>query len=584
MMFNNVKELDPLAFPRPDFMREDWISLNGQWDFSFDDDRFDKTILVPYAYQAPASGIGTEERHNVVWYRKVISVPAAKLEDKRVLLHFGAVDYLAMIYINGNFAGSHEGGHTSFSLNVTSYLKEGENEIRVRVEDGNETDKPRGKQTWKDKNFGCWYTPTTGIWQSVWLEYVGDVYIKRIKITPDLDNNSALYEIFLPENSSAEVSLKNAVRSEKDGCVYPLDGASVTCVNGYGKALLAFPDLDLCRDEMTWSIEHPNLIFVEAELSYLNKVTDRVMTYFGMRSVQFHENAFYINGEVRFQRLVLDQAYWPETLMTLPEDEMLLDEIRLIKAMGFNGVRMHQKIEDPRFYYLADREGLLVWGELPSCYMFNDRMIRRSINEMIEFIERDFNHPSIVVWVPINESWGIRNVVGDKNQQSYEKLMINLIKAYDQTRPVSGNDGWEQTSDTDIIALHDYSLMAESIYRYDDMDKLLAGAAESRMAMIPGEKTDKKPVMLTEYGGIAFAKDEDGWGYYEKVKTTEEYLEKLRCVTHFLIKSGKFAGFCYTQLTDVQQEQNGLLTKDRIPKADPDALKAIFGAHYYDDI
>lgn len=576
-MFDYIREC-----PRPDFVRENWVSLNGEWDFSFDSDTFDMKIQVPFVYQSKRSGVASAQNHDVVWYRRGFQVDEEKMNKGRVLLHFGAVDYEAGIYINGQFAGTHRGGHTSFTFDISDFVKAGENELKVRVYDGNETDRPRGKQTWTGELFGCWYTPTTGIWQTVWLEYTGQTYIRRIKITPDLNRNQALYEFYISGPEECVIKAETAVDSVMTGTSYDLGTNTVSCKNGYGKCILAFPDMDLARDRIIWSLECPNLIYVKSGLYIGDRKEDEVLTYYGMRSVELKERKFYLNGNVCVQRLILDQGYWPDSLLTPPDIDALEKDIRIAQEMGFNGARKHQKIEDPRYYYLADKLGFLVWGELPSCYMFNDNTVKNSVSEMTEFLERDFNHPSIVTWVPMNESWGVRNIRTDVQQQAFSNLLIYLVKSYDSTRPVSGNDGWEQTNDTDILAIHDYALMASTMNQYDDIETVIRGAAESRAVLADGHAYRGQPVIMTEYGGVAFAGENDGWGYYGKISSSEEFINRVAPVTEYMIKSGRFAGFCYTQLTDVMQEKNGLLTEAREPKIEIMKLREIFGKKYYE--
>lgn len=578
-----MRKYDTSAYPRPDFVRSRFQLLNGIWEFSFDVDTFDQNILVPFVYQSKKSGIGIEEDHEVVWYRRNFCLEEKTEEWKRVLLKFGAVDYETLVYVNGSYVGNHIGGHSSFALDITDYVHAGENELKIKVIDGLETDKPRGKQSWTGEAFGCWYTATTGIWQDVWVEYTGDIYVKRIKVTPDLEKNVAFCEVFLSDNRKCEVSIHSVV--DALGKEEPLDlGTSILhCENGYGKSYIAFPDLDHKRDDYIWSLHNPNLIYVTAKVKAGEVTTDEVMTYFGMRSVEYNNNKFYINGHACMQRLVLDQGYWPDTLLTPPDDAALVEDIRMTKELGFNGVRMHQKIESPKFYYWADRMGLLVWGELPSCYCYTDNTVKRTSNEMIEFLERDFNHPSIVAWVPINESWGVRNVRKDIMQQNYQNMMIFLIKSLDPTRHVSGNDGWEQTEHTDILTLHDYSLMPSTMHMYDDMENIIYGATEQRPTLVIGQRYKGQPIMMTEYGGVAFSAKDEGWGYYGKADSEEAFLNRIAPITEFLIKSRKFAGFCYTQLTDVMQEQNGLLYVDRRPKVSTERLRNIFGKQYYEE-
>ena len=565
------------SYPRPDFKREDWTNLNGEWDFSFDEPVFDRKIQVPFCYQSEMSGIGDTGVHHMVWYRKEFIVEKGRLSGKSLLLKFGAVDYEAEVYINQTYAGGHRGGHTPFEADITGLVSEGKNIITVKAMDYSDADKPRGKQTWTGESFACWYTPTTGIWQSVWLEYAGKPYIKRIKATPDLERNEALCEIFIStmERVTAEVFFHSLPAD--GGMEMDLGSLKISCENGYGKGILALPDLDLRRDQLTWTPEKPNLIEVEVNLQ-----NDKVTSYFGLRSVRISNGRILLNGEVLYQRLVLDQGYWSQSLLTPPDEEAIRNDILLSKKMGFNGARKHQKIEDPRYYYWADKMGFLVWGEMPSCYRYTDSTVENTSRELFEFIERDYNHPSIITWVTANESWGMRNIKTDKSQQSFSNMLFYQAKALDKTRPVSGNDGWEQTEHTDILALHDYELMPETEEKYDFLEDILNSYAERRFVLADGQTYRGQPVLMTEYGGIAFSAEETGWGYYNKVGSEGEFLKRLEPITDFLIKSRKFSGFCYTQLTDVMQETNGLLREDRTPKLPLEKLKKIFGKKLYE--
>lgn len=575
-------------FPRPDFKRERWKCLNGEWEFAFDWEQtretedglygdYEEIIQVPFCYQSKLSGIGRQEDCAVVWYRKKFFVEKG---DQTILLKFGAVDYCAKVWVNGRFSGVHEGGYSPFSLDVTEAMEDGENTIVVRVEDGQEADKPRGKQTWTGERFGCWYTPITGIWQPVWLEFVPRIHLERVKITPDLRSLTAVCEMFLSSGQTAECTVRPYMRlGEKK---YDFGRQKLFCRNGYGKAVIAFRDFDLKRDLIYWSPEHPNLIDVEITVRS-ETGEDKVSTYFGMRSICADGGKILLNQEEYFQRLILDQGYWEESLLTPPSEESICRDLMLAREMGFNGVRKHQKIEDPLFYYWADKLGMIVWGELPSAYEYNDVMVRRTAEEMGRFVERDFNHPSIAVWVPVNESWGVRDVWENRSQQNYVKAMIYLIKALDKTRLVSGNDGWEQVEGTDICAIHDYIYTPKSLGKYKDIQKILQGSVESRMIFARGNGYQGQPVMLTEYGGIAFdTQEKDSWGYLGKVKNEEEFLDRLTPVTEEIIRSRNFAGFCYTQLTDVMQEVNGLLKIDRTPKVSPERLREVFGMKFYE--
>lgn len=576
-------------FPRPDFKRNNWICLNGLWEFQFDfkgeltveeglHKKYEDLIQVPFCYQSKLSGIGKKKDCHVVWYRRKFVLE--KEDQQTLLLKFGAVDYQAAVWVNGIPVGIHEGGHCSFGFDITDAAIYGENTIVVKVTDYQDTDKPRGKQSWTGNNFGCWYTPTTGIWQSVWMEIVPRVYLKRVKITPDLESLSALCEVFISDHATTECRIHPYMMIEGLEC--DLGRQQFRCCNGYGKAVISFHDFDLRRDVIYWKPEHPNLVNVEVEVVSENGC-DQVTTYFGMRSVQREKDQILLNQEAYFQRLVLDQGYWEESLLTPPSENAIVKDLQLVKEMGFNGIRMHQKIEDPLFYYHADRIGLLVWGELPSSYEYNDNMVRRSVSELMEFVERDYNHPCIITWVPVNESWGVRDIVENRQQQFYAEALTRLLKAMDKTRLVSSNDGWEQPECTDICAIHDYIYTPKTLGKYQDMQSVLSGSIESRLIFARGHNYQGQPIILTEYGGIAFEdENEDAWGYLGKVKDADEFVKRLAPVTEEIIRCRKFAGFCYTQLTDVEQETNGLLTMDRTPKIPTSQMKAIFGQFFYE--
>lgn len=572
------------TIPRPDFVRNEWETLNGTWEFSFEEPVFDRQIQVPFCYQSSMSGIGETKDCKTVWYRRTVELKEEKLAGKRLLLKFGAVDSEAKVWVNGQYVGEHVGGYSSFEMDITPFVTSGENEIKVQATDDTNSDKPRGKQSWTGEKFGCWYTPCTGIWQSVWLEYVGRIHLKRVKYTPDVSSLSVLCEVFVSDTEDTMVEL--TVRTQKDSIF--LGSQRLLCRHGYGKAVVTLPDYDIRRNELLWTPEEPNLIDVRVKVfsgdaSGAEVCEDEVETYFGMRSIEYVNGRILLNGSAFYQRLILDQGYWPESILTPPSDEAIQKDILLTKKMGFNGARKHQKIEDPRYYYWADRLGLVVWGELPSAYQFNDNAVEASARELVRFVERDYNHPCIVTWVPVNESWGVREVLDNAQQQDYCRMLTYLVRSLDPVRLVSSNDGWEQVSETDICAIHDYALFPETVQKYDDMEEICSGYSESRQLFAADNEYQGQPVILTEYGGIAFEKEEEeGWGYYRKVRNEEEFIQRLQPITEFLIRSGKFSGFCYTQLTDVMQEVNGLLHEDRTPKVSVEKLKEIFGAQMFD--
>lgn len=559
-------------YPRPQFVRSGWINLNGEWDFSFDSPLFDKKILVPFVYQSKKSGIGRTEGHDEVWYKRSIVLDNTK--TKKTLLHFGAVDYRCEVRVNGAPAGVHEGGHISFTMDISNQAKDGENEITVRVWDGtSDLEIPRGKQYWKDTSEGIFYTRSTGIWQTVWIEQVEPVYLRKVYITPDLDKTSVefSYEIEGADNCvlSAAVSMKGAALVE----------TSVKTTNRHGSFTVLIDQRTLknwnFQEDLAWSPENPRLFDVRFSLTYNNKAVDEVDSYFGMRKVSIENGIFMLNNRPYYQKLLLDQGYWPDSLLTAPEDDAFAVDIQLAKEMGFNGVRKHQKIEDPRFMHLADTMGFLVWGEIAAAYVYSREYVRRITDEWIDEINRDYNHPSIVVWTPINESWGVFNIKDSSLQQAHSAAMVHLTKSLDSTRPVISNDGWEHTC-TDILTIHDYESRYEVIKkRYSSMENILDFAPGGRLLFAHGWKHEGQPVMVTEFGGISYRKGEqEGWGYSNAV-SDEDFVRRYHDVVAPLLQSPLVQGFCYTELTDVEQEINGLYTADRKPKADPATIAQI---------
>ena len=570
-------------FPRPDFERSQWFNLNGEWDFGFDDQNeglaarwhqgsggFDRTIIVPFCYQSRLSGIEVEETHEFVWYRRRFDRPRG-FESQRVLLKFGAVDYRATVWLNGDFVCEHEGGYTPFGADVTAYLKDTGNVLVVRVEDKDDATQPRGKQSWRGGRFGCWYTPTSGIWQTVWLEAVGESHLEYLQIDTDLDQRQVAFTF---EVEHFQESLEILATISFRGRVYKTVSTSVG--DGYPSLLvrLDWPDeLDL---EYRWHPDRPNLFDVEFSLRRGGIVLDRVKSYFGMRKIQVQNGLILLNNVPYTQKLILDQGYWVDGLLTAPSDEAFVRDIELAKEFGFNGARKHQKMEDPRYYYHADRLGLLVWGEMPSHYRFTERAMARSTAEWQHFIRRDRNHPSIVAWVPINESWGVSNILNDPRMQDFSRTLYRLTRALDPSRFVSSNDGWEQV-DSDICAIHDYEASgANFVAKSIDIERLLETKSDWRMIYARGSQYGGEPILLTEYGGIAFAGGGEGtWGYNGTVKSVDEFMVRFTAITRAALDHPRLQGICYTQLADVQQEINGLVTPDRKPKIDPALIRNV---------
>ena len=539
-------------YPQPQFQRDQWMILNGKWEFEFDDSNagidanwgasakaFTKNIIVPFCFESKMSGIGDTSFHPFVWYRRTFQTPAG-WKDRRVMLHFGAVDYKASVWINGHLAGEHEGGNTPFQLDITPLMKAGPNTVMVRAEDP-PTDRylPRGKQYWEPKSKGIFYTRTTGIWQPVWLEAVGASYLEKVRITPSNDGTIKFEARIARPQNGLELHAS-------------IDGGVKT--SGPVKNMLSAIAAQVA-DPQLWTPNSPRLYNVTFELKQNGQILDTVHSYFGFRTVAIENGRVTLNGRPIYLKMVLDQGYWPESTLTPPTDEAMQYDIRMTKEMGFNGARKHQKVEDPRFLYWADKMGFLVSSEMANAYLFDETYAARFTREWMECVERDYNHPSIIMWVPINESWGVPNL-RDPRQQQHLRAMYSLTKSLDATRLVIDNDGWEHTDSTDLFAIHDYARNGELLYeKYKGMGKTVPDNA--RPALAPGFSYNGTPVILSEFGGIAFIHPgskvpEEAWGYSGVEKSAEAALARLRSIYEGIAKL-PFVGICYTQITDVEQ-------------------------------
>ncbi|MBC6162092.1 glycoside hydrolase family 2 [Listeria booriae] len=566
--------------PRPQFVRENWESLDGAWGFAFDDSQVGVTeqwydglpeqtpIQVPFTYETKASGIHDESHHTTVWYEKEVTLTT----DKNVLLHFEGADYATTVWVNGKVVGEHYGCYTAFSFNIADYMIEGKNRITVRVQDSMDTAQPRGKQRWIKDNFGCWYVQTTGIWKSVWLEYVSPIHIDYVKMTPDVDNR--------------KIDLELETNAWHDGLIaeatITFDGELIEKVSAFVKDGVATMQASVLAKGDPWSMklwntETPNLYDIHFSLIEENTEIDHVTSYFGMRKIAIEGDKILLNNEELYQRLILDQGYWQDSDLTPPSVSALELDIDKILEMGYNGVRKHQKVEDNRFLYLCDQKGVLVWSEVGSTYSFSDKAVANFTSEWLEIVKQNYNHPSIITWVPFNESWGVSDIHVNKKQQQFTEGIYYLTKSFDGMRPVITNDGWDHTI-SDIITLHDYEEIGELFTkRYTDREKLLSNAFQHNRFRHPFAKNyvdQGQPVIISEFGGIAF-QSESGWGYGNQVKDEASFIERFDKITGAIQALDYISGFCYTQVSDVQQEINGLLTIDRKDKVDLSAIRAI---------
>ncbi len=580
-----VKKTPRPEHPKPQFLRENWQNLNGEWNFAFDDqnlgeknkwyqnEEFKKKIVVPFTFETKASGIADRSEHNYIWYQRNFEVNADP--DQKVILNFAAVDYLCKVWINGYFVGSHQGGYDSFAFDISDFIDyQDTNNIVVKVEDSLSKTQPRGKQTYKKDNFLCWYSRTTGIWQTVWLEFMDENLIfEKIKITPDIKQKEVELEYTFKSEDFAAGEYKLLTKIEFEGKqINKFDFEITKNIHKYKINLK-----DDNNEIKVWSPDTPNLYDLEMIIHKDQKVVDKVSSYFGMREISIEGDKIYLNNQALYQKLILDQGYWPETSVTPPSDQAIKRDVELIKEMGFNGARKHQKIEDDRFYYWADRLGLLVWAEIGAAYEYNDQAVEEFSQQWLQIVKELYNHPSIITWVPFNESWGIEDVKQNKKQQNFTESIYYLTKSIDSERPVIANDGWEHTI-SDIITFHDYVESTEKLKKtyLDGINKVLQNKKifndqeyidGGKFIMADNYQYQGQPIIFSEFGGIAF-QDKEGWGYGEQVQSKEELSQRINDLMQIIKEADYFQGYCYTQLTDVEQEKNGFLDENREYKLD----------------
>ena len=569
------------GYPRPLLQRDNWICLDGAaWDFAIDADAawglpehptWDRKINVPFSPETTLSGIEETGLYKSVWYRREFPCPPRE-PSQRVILHFGAVDYAATVWVNGEVAVRHEGGYVPFSTDITDLLKDADPQtIVVRAEDDPaDLAKPRGKQDWRLEPHSIWYYRTTGIWQTVWLEVVSETYLDQLRWTPDAEQWDIGLEVRLAGRQRRDLRLH--VKLTQDNRVLADDTYGFNSDEIARRIGISDPGIDDYRNEMLWSPERPQLIDAEIELmDPQNNVLDRVRSYTALRSIAILGNRFVLNGKPYPVRMVLNQGYWPDGGLTAPDDDAYRRDVELIKSMGFNGVRMHQKIESPRFLHWADRLGLLVGEEMPSAYRFTKQTVERLPAQWTKAILRDVSHPCIIAWVPFNESWGVPDLPDSPAQRHFVEAMYHLTKTLDPTRPVIGNDGWEAVA-TDFVTIHDYDADPERLARRyllngESVPALLRNERPGhKILTLPDFTYKDQPILLSEFGGIAYHPDHaHTWGYSrveDPADLARRYYKLLSAVRGLPL----LAGFCYTQFTDTYQEANGLLTMDRTPK------------------
>jgi beta-galactosidase/beta-glucuronidase len=554
-------------------VRPDWLNLNGWWDFALDlsnsgeergmpqGEGFDKKILVPFAPESKLSGIGFLDFMDVVWYKRTLILPDG-WEGRRVLLHFEAVDYKATVWINGKKAGEHTGGYTPFSLDITDFLQPGENLLVVKALDDLRSGlQPLGKQCDRLDSYSCLYRRTTGIWQSVWVEPVADIRVEKYKIYPAADNGEADILVYLnTDPAHGDLALKVFFKGQEK---FSSKKRAERVVSFNAKI----------KDAELWGVRAPNLYDIEISFQPAEGPGDRIKGYFGLRNIAVRGQRIFLNNKPLFLRMVLDQGFYPDGIYTAPSDDALRNDIKISQGLGFDGARLHQRVFERRFLYWADRMGYLVWGEYADWGLDLSRSESYMIftREWGEAIERDFNHPAIIGWCPLNERYG------DSFPGAMENI-FGLTKLLDPTRIAIDSSGGYHLAVPDVYDSHNYDQDTEDFK--DAYDGMLQMPPKVYVTGDSRKHTPYKgqPYFVSEYGGIWWnpgQQDEKAWGYGKRPEDAQEFIERYKKLTEVLLFNPAVAGFCYTQLYDIEQEVNGLYTFDRKPKFDPAIFKAI---------
>lgn len=573
-------------YPRVMFSRNNFFLLNGAWDFkslekeediAFPQEKaFDfsdsKKIQVPYAPQCEDSEINEEIAHAPMAYQRKFTLPA--VEDQDYLLHFEAVDYECYVFVNRRFAGHHVGGYTRFSMNIRPLIAAGENTIAVFVKDGSEADKPRGKQTWMKEPFGCWYKSTGGIWKTVWLEQVSPVRLNSVQTRFDYEKSLLLFEYDV-RNFHAGLTMKIKVSFDEK----TIQEVAFRLTREHGTIALDIRnEFEAFRIQM-WSPDHPHIFDLEYTLSEKEETLDFVRSYTAYNHFEARKNIFYSNNNPVFLKMILFQGYYPRGGMT-GNEEFYLDVIQKCKEIGLNGIRMHQKIEDELFYYYCDMLGLFVFFEMPSPYEYSLRTVDSLVNQTKEAILQFRNHPCIIAYVPINESWGVPTISYNEEEMNFARSLYYLCKSLDPDRLVIDNDGWEHTEATDILTLHNYDQNARTLSEfYLDFNRAVSDTnmlaeKQFRACFAKGCSYRGQPVMIDEFVGTTIS-GSAGWGYGEQSQNLESYFETVKNLVASVTSNRLIAGYCITQFNDTYAETNGLFDPDFQPKLTLGQLKDI---------
>lgn len=577
-------------YPRPNLLREDWLCLNGEWDFKIDNELvgrdycyyskessfFDSKITVPFCPESKLSGIANTDFMNCVWYRREVNIPES-FAGKEVILHIGACDYETKVYVGGKELCTHKGGYTPIRVNITKAIEDGKALIVIEARDDLRAEgQVAGKQSRVLRSRGCYYTRTTGIWQTVWLEAVNAAHVINYGVSCNINEPSASFDVSVSEGAFGNTLTATVTYEGREV------GRSFAAITS------STVNLDtLLTEKHLWEIGEGRLYDVKFEIVSTDGVLDSVSAYFGLRSVAMNKEGFFLNGRYVFGRFVLDQGFYPDGIYTAPTDAELEKDVLDSMALGFNGARLHQKVFEPRFLYYADIHGYMLWDEAGNWGLDHSKPenIYNFLPEWLEEMERDKAHPSVIGWCPLNETWDRPN--GERLYPEFAEMIYNVTLAKDSTRPCIINSGFVPCYDVSgnqmgaAFDVHDYTqepekfaevfaelgdgIIKDQLFRWDNYRKR--------------QKLDtSKTVFVSEYGGIGWVENGDGWGYGSSVKSKEEFLERLEGLTAVLRENPLICGFCYTQLYDVEQEKNGILTYERKCKFNVEDIRKIFAA------
>lgn len=567
-------------YPRPSFTRKDYLILNGEWDFCFDEDMkmnisnitFDQKIIVPYAYNTLKSGVNVSKFVPVIWYKRTFKFNHNK---KRTILHLDGVDYYSSVYINGHMVGSFTSGYVRHSVDISDFINnDEENVIVIRCKDTLESSQPRGKQRYIDHNVSCFYEETTGIYKTVWLEFVDDVYLENVYQDLIFNDDTIKYSYFLNKYvSDLKLNIKVYFQDKL------IKSITEDLLERSGSISICLRDKDRILPVHYWGVNNPRLYDVEYTLYKDNKIIDFVSSYSAFSAFTSVNNIIKINYWPIYLKMVLDQGYYPGSGLT-GDFDIFEKDILLMKSLGFNGARKHEKIEDERYHYLCDVLGFYSWIEMPSSYYLSDFSIQEITKTWTDVLYQYHNYVSTMAFVIYNESWGVMHIYDDKREQNISLALYYLTKSIFPYKFVISNDGWEHTK-SDLLTTHNYSQnKSDFLSSYQNKEDFISDNKTSLLNRNPyakGFKYNNEPIIVSECLGTSFEKENKSltWGYGSKVKNEEEFYTRLKEIIETIKSLTYFSGYCLTQIRDVGLETNGLLDLNGNMKFDETKIKEI---------